>query len=142
MNLRRVANLTIKEIREITRDRLLFVLAFIVPPIIMLVIGFGITTDVKDIPFVILDYDRTMMSRELAHKFRDSRYFDFKGYVKHEKDILRLLTDTKARAAIVIPCRFHERLESGRPAKVQTDYRWQYSVTSRIGGGLRLIRNT
>jgi len=120
MNLRRVLNLTVKEIREITRDRLLFALAFIVPPIIMLVIGFGISTDVKDIPFVILDYDRTMMSRELAHKFRDSRYFDFKGYVKHEQDIMRLLTDTKARAAIVIPHRFHEQLESGRPAKVQT----------------------
>ena len=120
MNFRRVANLTIKEIREITRDRLLFALAFIVPPIIMLVVGFGVTTDVKDIPFVILDYDRTMTSRELAHKFRDSRYFDFKGHVRHEQEILTLLTDSKARAAIIIPSRFHELLESGRPAKVQT----------------------
>lgn len=120
MNIRRVANLTVKEIREITRDRLLFALAFIVPPIIMLVIGFGVSTDVKDIPFVILDYDRTAMSRELAYKFRDSRYFDFKGHVQHEQDILRLLTDAKARAAIVIPHRFHERLQAGRPAKVQT----------------------
>lgn len=120
MNVRRVANLTTKEIREITRDHLLFSLAFIVPPIIMLVIGFGVTTDVKDIPFVILDYDRTMTSRELAYKFRDSGYFDFKGYVRHEQDIQRLLTDTKARAAIVIPSRFHELLEADRPAKVQT----------------------
>ncbi len=120
MNVQRVTNLAIKEIREITRDRLLFSLAFIVPPIIMLVIGFGISTDVKDIPFVILDYDRSMMSRELAHKFRDSRYFDYKGHVAREQDILRLITDTKARAAIVIPSRFHELLESGRSAKVQT----------------------
>ena len=73
MNFRRVMTLTVKEIQEITRDRLLFSLAFILPAIIMLVIGFGVTTDVRDIPFVILDYDRTQMSRELAHKFKDSR---------------------------------------------------------------------
>ena len=120
MNVRRVTTLVIKEVREITRDRLLFSLAFIVPPVIMLVIGFGVTTDVRDIPLVILDYDRTEMSRELAHKFKDSRYFDFKGYMRHESDIQRLITDNRARAAIVIPHRFHERLRSGRPAKVQT----------------------
>lgn len=120
MNFRRVMTLAVKEIQEITRDRLLFSLAFVVPPIIMLVIGFGVSTDVRDIPFVILDYDRTEMSREFAHKFKDSRYFGFKGYVRHERDIRNLITDNKARAAIVIPSRFHERLRSGRPAKVQT----------------------
>lgn len=120
MNLRRVANLATKEIREITRDRLLFAMAFIMPPIIMIVIGFGVTTDVRDIPLVVLDYDRSQSSRELAHKFKDSRYFDFKGYVQHERDILRLITDNQARAAIVIPRKFHERLKSGRPVKVQT----------------------
>ena len=120
MNFRRVMTLTIKEIQEITRDRLLFSLAFVLPPVIMLVIGFGVTTDVRDIPFVILDYDRTQLSRELAHKFKDSRYFDFKGHVQHESEIRKLITDNKARAAIVIPSRFHERLREGRPARVQT----------------------
>lgn len=120
MNILRVNTLVVKEIREITRDRLLFSLAFIVPPIIMLVIGFGVSTDVRDIPLVILDYDRTSLSREFAHKFKDSRYFDFKGYVAHEKDIQRLITDNKARAAIVIPHRFHEQLKSGMPTRVQT----------------------
>ena len=120
MNFRRVKTLCIKEIQEITRDRLLFSLAFIVPPIIMLVIGFGVSTDVHDIPFVILDYDQTQLSRELAHKFKDSRYFDFKGYVQHENDIRKLIVDNRARAAVVIPSRFHKRLRSGRPADVQT----------------------
>lgn len=120
MSLLRIYTLVIKEIREIIRDRLLFSLAFIVPPVIMLVIGFGVTTDVRDIPLVVLDYSRSSMSRELAHKFKDSRYFDFRGYVEHEKEIQRLITDNKARAVIVIPSEFQERLKSGRPATVQT----------------------
>ena len=69
---------------------------------------------------MILDYDRTKSSRELAQKFMDSQYFDFRGYVLHEREIRRLITDNKARAAVVIPPRFHERLTSGQPASVQS----------------------
>ncbi|MCG8650932.1 MAG: ABC transporter permease, partial [Pirellulales bacterium] len=47
-------------------------------------------------------------------------YFDLLGYVDREREIRRLITDNKARAAIVIPPKFHERLRSGQPAQVQT----------------------
>ena len=120
MNLRRVTALAVKEIHEITRDRLLFSLAFLMPPLMLIVIGFGVNTDVREIPIVILDFDRSPSSRELSHKFRDSQYFDFKGYVHHERDIQRLITDNKARAAIVIPRRFDEKLRLGQSASVQT----------------------
>lgn len=120
MNLRRVTALALKEVREITRDRLLFSLAFLLPPLMMVVIGFGVNTDVREIPIVILDFDRTQFSRELSHKFKDSQYFDFKGYVDHEREIQRLITDNKARAAIVIPPRFDERLRAGQTVRIQT----------------------
>ncbi|MCA9137681.1 MAG: ABC transporter permease [Planctomycetales bacterium] len=120
MNFRRVHALAIKEVREITRDRLLFTLAFLLPPLMLVVIGFGVNTDVRELPIVILDLDRSQSSRELAHKFKDSQYFDFAGYVENEREVQRLITDNKARAAIVIPHRFHERLRSGQPAQVRT----------------------
>lgn len=120
MSHRRIIALAVKEIREITRDRLLFTLAFLLPPLMMIVIGFGVNSDVREIPIVILDFDRSRSSRELSHQFRDSQYFDFIGYVDQERDIRRLITDNKARAAIVIPPRFHENLRCGRPARVQT----------------------
>lgn len=120
MNLRRIKSVAVKEAREIIRDRLLFTMAFIVPVIILLVIGFGVTNDVRDIPFVILDEDRTQSSRELAHKFIESRYFDFRGYVNHDREILQLITDSRVRAALVIRQRFHEQLSEHRTARVQT----------------------
>lgn len=120
MRLRRIATVAIKEAREIIRDRLLFTLAFVAPPVILLVIGFGVTSDVQDIPFVVLDYDRSQSSRELTHKFIDSRYFDFQGYILREDEIVRLIAGNQARAAIIIPDRFHERLRSGVATKVQT----------------------
>ncbi|MCG8650989.1 MAG: hypothetical protein MI861_14210, partial [Pirellulales bacterium] len=74
MSPRRVTALAVKEVREITRDRLLFALAFVLPPLLMIVIGFGVNTDVREIPIVVLDFDRTRSSRELVHKFKDSQY--------------------------------------------------------------------
>ncbi len=120
MNARRILALARKEWREILRDRLFFYLAFVVPPILLLVIGFGITTDVENIPFVIVDYDHTRLSRELGHKFIHSRYFAFRGYVADERQVASLIVSNRVRAAIVIPPQFQQGLRDGQTVTVQT----------------------
>ena len=120
MNTRRIRALASKEWREILRDRLFLTLAFVVPATLMLVFGYGIILDVEKLPFAVVDYDRSSMSRDYIHRFIDSRYFDFKGYVHSERDLGPLLADSKVRLALVIPARFQERLTAGRPAPVQT----------------------
>jgi len=109
-----------KEWREIVRDRLFFSLAFIVPAFLMILFGYGISMDVEDIPFVIMDQDGSRMSRDYSYRFVDSRYFDFKGYVHDEHTVTLLLTDNKVRAAIIIPEHFQKDLLNGRPVHVQT----------------------
>ena len=61
-----------------------FSLAFIVPALLMILLGYGISLDVENIPFVVVDHDGSAMSREYAHRFIDSRYFDFKRYTRNE----------------------------------------------------------
>ena len=73
----RIKALAYKEWREILRDRLFLSLAFIVPVSMMLIFGYGIKLDVENIPFAVLDQDRTAMSRDYLHLFMDSRYFDY-----------------------------------------------------------------
>ena len=119
MNLKRIVALAWKEWREIVRDRLFFALAFIVPPMLMLVFGFGLTLDVENLPFAVVDHDRTPASRDYAYRFISSRYFDFKGYADDERVIDRLLADNRVRVALVFPPRFHERLARGEAAPVQ-----------------------
>ncbi|MBN1342681.1 MAG: ABC transporter permease [Phycisphaerae bacterium] len=120
MKVQRVVAVWRKEWREILRDRLFFYLAFIVPTVQMLVIAYGVSLDVEDVPVAIVDYDRSRLSREYVHKFIDSRYFDFKGCIDHEDEIDDLLTDNRIRAAIIIPEHFEQRLLEGRSAPVQT----------------------
>lgn len=120
MNPRRIIAVSQKEWREILRDRLFFLLAFIVPAVQMVVIGFGVSLDVENIPMVIVDYDHTRLSRDYAYRFVSSRYFDFKGYLTDERSLADLLTDNKIRVALIIPEHFEERLLNGRSAPVQT----------------------
>ncbi len=120
MNLRRTVAVAHKEVREIIRDRLFFSLAFIVPAVLMVLFGYGLSLDVEKLPLAIIDRDGTSMSREYAHRFIDSRYFDFKGYSFSERDLEQPITDNLIRAAIVIPEHFQKDLLQGRPAHIQT----------------------
>ncbi len=120
MNGRRVIAVAHKEWREILRDRMFFTLAFVVPAALMLIFGYGLSLDVENVPFAVVDYDRTPLSRDYAYGFIGSRYFDFKGYAANERELDPLLKDNRIRAAIVIPPHFQRNLRAGRAAHVQT----------------------
>jgi len=120
MNLKRVAAVAQKEWREIVRDKLFFSLAFVVPVVLMLMFGYGLSLDVENIPMAIVDHDGTTSSREYADKFISSRYFQFLGYTHDERELTPLLTTNRIRAAVIIPEFFEKNLLSGRPAPVQT----------------------
>lgn len=120
MNSRRIIAITAKEWREILRDRVYFLLAFLLPAMLMIVFGYGLSQEVKNIPFVVLDYDHSRLSRQYAHRFIDSRYFDFKGYLRDLNQAEPLLTDGKVRLVIVIPDSFQQRLFNAETVSVQT----------------------
>lgn len=120
MNWARVMAVAVKEWREIVRDQLFFSLAFVVPAVLMLLFGFGLSLDVESIPMAVVDYDRTALSREYAHRFIDSRYFDFKGYVQDERTLPTRITSNELRAVLIIREGFERHLLAGQQAEVQT----------------------
>ena len=72
INMTRVRAVAVKECREILRDRLFFALAFVVPASLMLLFGYGISLDVENIPFAVLDYDKSSIIRDYMHRFINS----------------------------------------------------------------------
>src|SRR5262249_24077489 len=82
VNVRRVAAVAAKEWREIRRDRIYFALAFLLPAMLMVVFGHGMSQDVENVSFALLDEDRSALSRDYARHFIDSRYFAFKGALR------------------------------------------------------------
>ncbi len=120
MNLRRVATVAWKEWRETMRDRMFLLLAFLLPVLWMLVFGYGLVLDVEDIPLVVVDRDHSALSRDYVYRFTTSRYFAFKGSLVGETEADGWLESGKARAVIVVPEQFEERLVAGQPVAVQT----------------------
>ncbi len=120
MKLRRIVALASKEWRETTRDRMFLSLAFVLPVLWLIVFGYGMVLDVENIPLAVMDRDRSPLSREYLAHFTESRYFNFKGSLRSEDDVNRLLTDGTIRAAIMVPEKFGERLAGGLPVSTQT----------------------
>lgn len=135
MNWARFTAVVAKEWAEITRDRLFLVLAFIVPPALMLVFGLGLNLDVENIPLAIVDHDHSPQSRDYAYRMIDSRYFDFKGYLHDEHQIPKLIGRGDVRAVVVIPPKFGQNLAAGRSVSVQTLLDGQFPLRANIARG-------
>lgn len=131
MKLARVLAVAQREWREILRDRIYFLLAFLLPVMLMLVFGYGMSQDIENVAFAVVDEDRTPMSRDYARHFVESRYFSFKGYLSDADAADRLLARRKLRVVIVIGPRFAEQLRAGRTAQVQTLIDGTFTTSTR-----------
>lgn len=131
MNFERVFAVAQREWREILRDRIYFLLAFLLPVMLMLVFGYGMSQDIENIAFAVVDEDRTPLSRDYAHHFIESRYFSFQGYLPSANAADRLLAERKLRVVIVIGPRFEQQLLAGRSGQVQTLIDGTFTTSTR-----------
>src|SRR4029453_1080621 len=67
-----------RETMELLRDPIRLAFALLGPLILMVAFGFGISFDVENLRFAVLDQDQTPESRQLIEAFSSSRYFDEK----------------------------------------------------------------
>ena len=108
-----------KEFRQIGRDRrTLFILLF-VPAFFLLLYGYALNFDIRNIPLAVQDNDRSTASREVISAFVNSGYFDLVQDVPRDSEIIRALDRGDARAVLVIPGGFGRDAGSGRPTSVQ-----------------------
>jgi ABC-2 type transport system permease protein len=108
-----------KELKEILRDRLYLALAFGVPLLLFILFGFGLTLDVNNIPFAVLDQNRSPQSRAFLDRLGRSRYFAFQGFVDRRQDLEAGLVSGRIRLGLVIPPDFDRTLRRGGPSDLQ-----------------------
>ena len=79
--MRRLWYLMWKELLELRQDPRLFGVIFIAPIVQLTFLGYAATTDVKNVPMVVVDQDHTPQSRELITQFEASRLFTVVGSI-------------------------------------------------------------
>ncbi|MGE0036236.1 MAG: ribosome-associated ATPase/putative transporter RbbA [Xanthobacteraceae bacterium] len=107
-----------REALELMRDRIRLGFALFGTAFLMLIIGFGITTDVDSLTFAALDRDRTPESRAYLNGFRGSRYFIERPPITDYADLERRLRSADVKATIEIPPGFGRDIKKGTPTSV------------------------
>jgi ABC-2 type transport system permease protein len=108
-----------KELLQLRRDRLTLAMMAVMPVVLLLLFGYAINTDVRHIPTLVDDHDRTAESRDLVRRMEATGFYDLVGDVEGYDAIDRALRSGNARAAIVIPPRYAADLASGVATHVQ-----------------------
>jgi ABC-2 type transport system permease protein len=116
---RRMLHMMWKELLELRQDPRTFPLIFVAPIIQLTVLGYAATTDVNNVPTVVVDRDHSDASRELISRFAFSRYFTIVGVLDSTDQIDDFLYEGRAWIALTVPAGYGEAVAAGTPASVQ-----------------------
>ena len=118
LNFRRMWAYTRREAMEIKRDPIRLAFAMLGPIILMIVFGYGITFDVENLPYAVLDRDGTPESRRYLENFSGSRYFEERAPLYDQGELEKRLRSGELRLALEIPPDFGKNLKSGAGPEV------------------------
>jgi len=135
MNIRRLKAVAGKEFIHVTRDFRSLFLALAIPIILILLYGYALTLDLRNVPTVIMDQSRTSVSRDFLSLFQGSPYFSIVGYPNDYREIQRELDRGRAMIAIVIPADFASKVKADRDVAVQVICDGSDANTSRLAMG-------
>jgi ABC-2 type transport system permease protein len=113
----RMLAILIKEFRQMRRDRLTFAMLAGVPIIQLVLFGFAINTDPRQLPLAVVAADHSSLVRSFVAGLQNSRYFELTARPPSEREGDRLLETGEVQFLLVIPPDFSRRVLRGeRPA--------------------------
>jgi len=108
-----------KEVLQILRDTRSLAIVVVMPVTLMLLFGYGVNLDLKQLPIYVYDQDSSQQSQDLLKRFQNTRYFHIVRAVDNIPAIEHALDSGEAKMGIVIPWNFSQRLSQGGPVQVQ-----------------------
>src|SRR3979490_3188702 len=99
-----------KEVLHVRRDPATLFFALVIPLLQMVVLGFGIDTNIRQINTVVFNADGRRESRELIDRLRNSDTFHIIRYVENDSDLNNDIIAGRARVGVKIPVDYSDRL--------------------------------
>ena len=117
--MRRIWYVMWKEVIELRQDPRIFGIIFIAPVVQLAILGYAATTDVRNVPIVVVDADRSVASQDLISRFTGAGIFELIDVVSDERQVDRYLESGDAWMALSIPAHYGRSVAAGRPATLQ-----------------------
>ena len=112
-NFNRLLAYSYRETMEVIRDPVRLAFAFVGSSILLIIIAYGISTDVDNLTYAALDHDRTPQSREYLRNFSGSQYFIEKPDIENKQELENRLKSNDITLGIEIPPGFGRDIKKG-----------------------------
>jgi ribosome-dependent ATPase len=119
-NFQRMISYLRREALELYRDPIRLTLSIIGSAILMLALGYGISLDVENLSFAVLDRDQTGISRDYIYNISGSRYFIKRAPIKDYEDLDHRMRSGDISLAIEIPPGFARDIQHGKSVSIGT----------------------
>jgi len=136
-SLRRIKAITTKEIRQLKRDRITFAMVVMIPLIQLLLFGYAINTDVRNVPVAIVDQSGTAQGRWIVEAIKATQVVEVKAYFDTSEAAQAAITRGEVRAALILNANLTQRL-----ANNETLGQWLVDGSDTlIAGAITQLRN-
>ena len=127
--------LALKELRQIRRDRRLMISLVVPPTLQVLLFGFALDAEVRNLRLGVVDESRTAESRELISAITENRTFQLAGSYPTTKTLEDGLSSGRLDVGVVVPYDFARLRARGQPATVQVLLNAVNANTAQIAQG-------
>jgi len=117
-SLARITAIARKEFLHIARDWRIMVSVLVVPLVMLILFGYAISFDVRNIPIVVLDQDHTAASRAYTGAAENTGFFRSVGAVSDMAGVNAAFDQGLARAAIIVAPGYANEIAAGRQGRV------------------------
>lgn len=108
-----------REIYHITRDPLTLTIMLVLPVVLLLILGFAVSTEVKNTPFVVFDQSKSVASSQFIEKVSNNKYFTLAKYLNSVEEIEKSFQKGDCKMAVIIPSQFGNDLLHTGNADIQ-----------------------
>lgn len=137
----RVRALVVKEVLHLIRDPRALAIVLLLPVVELLLFASAISFDVRNVPTMVLDADRTAASREYLAGYQGGGFFDVRGEVARLDDVDPVFERGEARVVVVIPAGFGRSLAAGEKADVAVLVDGSETTSARMGEAYAIALN-
>lgn len=117
--LKRIFAIIRKETRQLRRDKRLLAVIFFFPVLLLIMFGYAVNFDVKNVKIAIYDQDKSELSRDFINALSNSEYFRITGFISDYKEINEYLDKKYSVCVAVIPKDFSKKINSNRNTSIQ-----------------------
>ncbi|TRX70174.1 ABC transporter permease [Flammeovirga kamogawensis] len=115
----RLGGIIKKEFYHIFRDKRTLLILFGIPIVQIILFGFAISNEIKNVKIAVLDMAKDEHSQKIIDKVLSTSYFDLDKYLTSTDEIDKTFREGKIKATLVFPPKFSEDLKKSKTANIQ-----------------------